>query len=405
MRKATCLILILLSLLSVCAASFHTVKADSKTLVVPDDFPSIIAALGNATDGDTVFVKRGVYHEHVKVNVAVSLVGEDRDTTVIDGNPPEGFCIPIDITHDNVTVTGFTLRDGYAGVQMGNVKNCNVSGNSVANTKYGITIASASNIEVSNNVIASAQLYSYGIYLSYTTDCNVLHNRIGSANIGIRLVGELFGETSSSLGNSVSENEIINSKESALMIGFSKSNIFLGNNFTNSGRGVNIFESDNNAFSRNNFINNTVQATAGQNEPFYNMSSGATRDTVADWSLNYWSDYTGKDANYDTFGDTPYVINAKNSDNQPLMQPHKTSTNLPDEPALSTLTPAAPSPSESATPFDTSPTAHQQTPSASMPASAFSQTEFTVAIAAIVSSVLVVVAVSVLMWKLHHGKG
>jgi hypothetical protein len=36
---------------------------------------------------------------------------------------------------------------------------------------------------------------------------------------------------------------------------------------------------------------------------------------------NYWSDYTGTDANYDGIGDTPYTIDALNQDRYPLMGP------------------------------------------------------------------------------------
>jgi hypothetical protein len=34
---------------------------------------------------------------------------------------------------------------------------------------------------------------------------------------------------------------------------------------------------------------------------------------------NYWSDYKETDANHDGIGDTPYVIDANNTDNYPLM--------------------------------------------------------------------------------------
>jgi nitrous oxidase accessory protein NosD len=44
-----------------------------------------------------------------------------------------------------------------------------------------------------------------------------------------------------------------------------------------------------------------------------------------DWNItvagkgNYWSDYTGIDNDGDGFGDTPYIIDANNQDNYPLM--------------------------------------------------------------------------------------
>jgi pectin methylesterase-like acyl-CoA thioesterase len=65
-------ILILTFLISI-VVGVLTVKAESKTITVPDDYPTIQAALNNAVDGDTIFVKKGVYVENPIVNKSVSL--------------------------------------------------------------------------------------------------------------------------------------------------------------------------------------------------------------------------------------------------------------------------------------------------------------------------------------------
>jgi len=92
----------------------------------------------------------------------------------------------------------------------------------------------------------------------------------------------------------------------------------------NNYRGFFAALSPNNTIYRNNFINNTVQATLSasySNTWDYGYPSGG----------NYWSDYTGVDyfsgpfqngTGSDGIGDTPYVINVDNRDNYPLMKPY-----------------------------------------------------------------------------------
>ncbi len=56
LSKGFAFVLIALFLLSLVILPPTTVKAQSRTITVPDDFPTIQEAIKNASTGDTVFV-------------------------------------------------------------------------------------------------------------------------------------------------------------------------------------------------------------------------------------------------------------------------------------------------------------------------------------------------------------
>ena len=110
MRKK--LVVLILCVIALVSLSGLNIDVSASTITVPDDYPTIQEAINNAADGDTVFVKTGTYYEHVVVNKTVSLVGENSDMTIIDGN---GTGHVVNITRDNVNVTNFTVRKGGSG--------------------------------------------------------------------------------------------------------------------------------------------------------------------------------------------------------------------------------------------------------------------------------------------------
>jgi len=104
-----------LLLISIITLTFNvqTVKSEPKTWTVDDDGPAdfhtIQEAVDVASDGDTVFVYEGTYSENIIVNKGISLLGEDKYTTIIDA--PERFGRGIHVSStSNVTISEFTIR-------------------------------------------------------------------------------------------------------------------------------------------------------------------------------------------------------------------------------------------------------------------------------------------------------
>jgi hypothetical protein len=64
---------------------------DGKILYVggsgPNNYTSIQDALNEANEGDTIFVYNdsSPYYENLIINKSIKLIGENRDTTIIDG--------------------------------------------------------------------------------------------------------------------------------------------------------------------------------------------------------------------------------------------------------------------------------------------------------------------------------
>ncbi len=347
--KKVAVVLILISLTAASIVAPKPVSASSKTITVPDDYATVQAAVDSANDGDTVFVKKGIYHENLKINKSLSLVGEDRDATIIDGNSSESSRTPVTITHDNVTVAGFTFRDGWTGIRVSQASYCDVSGNRITNVQYGVALSSASGNSITANIIDSVKTNGYGIELNYAANNSIKRNQIISASIGIAIRDQLLSPTDvvSSKNNNVSENSIASSKEYAIMLQYTNDNVFIGNNISKSGIGTSIYVASDNYFYHNNFVDNAKQVDASGE--WYAEAWGFNVPSVNRWNENYWSDYNGTDNNHDGIGDVPYVIYEKNQDDYPLMAPSVISSVSTELPELASPSPS-PSPSPSLSP-------------------------------------------------------
>ena len=312
MRKGSAFVLILL-LCSVCVAflKIEAVKAEPRRLVVPEDFGSIQEAIDTALDGDTVYVKSGEYHENVGIHKPISLVGENVDATIIDGNPSEGFRIPITIGSDNVSVSGFKILYGSKGIGVGEVKFCTISGNRIAGNEHGIVLFNSSYCNVTENYFELIGLSS-AIQLNYAHNNLVSGNYINNCTEGIQI-------WQSSYNNTITENTITDCDDVAIRLQYCDNNTIIRNDLLNSGTGTTIYVANNNMITKNNYVNNLEQFPSGEWE-WYAKTFGynGSQNII---TQNYFSDYNGTDNNGDGIGDIPYIINEDNRDNYPIMDP------------------------------------------------------------------------------------
>ncbi|PVX25265.1 MAG: hypothetical protein CW716_08330 [Candidatus Bathyarchaeum sp.] len=241
MKKSHFLFVLLVVVLLVWAGfpQVVEVKAEPRTLVVPDDFSTIQEAVDAASEGDTVFVKSGTYTESVCIDQTLSLVGEDPATTKIVGEYQLNGTVVL-IRHNNVSVTGFTVQpSAYSfsrkGVHLLHVSHCSVVGNVILDNGVGVWLYGSSENNITGNTINGPVERSYGIWADKSPSNWILDNIVTNNYYGISINSD---------GNTVCGNTVVSNSRKGVTIR-SNNNIVSGNVVTNQESGIVLAGSNN----------------------------------------------------------------------------------------------------------------------------------------------------------------
>ncbi|MGB7532338.1 MAG: NosD domain-containing protein [Halobacteriota archaeon] len=141
----------------------------SATWYVPDNHVKIQWAVDNATAGDTIIVRNGTYYENVFVNKSITLRGEDKNNTIINGGIKGNQTKPvIEVEADDCMVSDFTVMEGYRGISLNCANNCTITNNTVKDCKY-IHISPPFPV-----VIGAGE----GIYLDFANNNTIIGNEV-----------------------------------------------------------------------------------------------------------------------------------------------------------------------------------------------------------------------------------
>jgi parallel beta-helix repeat protein len=217
-------------------------------------------------NGHVIVVGAGTYYENVVVNKSVSLIGEDKLSVIVDGRALGSV---INITANNVRLTGFTVRDsmyGYGGVHVYRSSGDNISGNVVRDNYNGVYMYGSSDDIVGGNDVLGNE---YGIHLYGSSNVSVSGNAVSSNTNGI--------DVDVSSNNTLVDNDISSSGGNGIYFYGSSNNTLLGNNvFSNPTRGIGFQYSFDNTL-----LGNTVSAN-GDGLYFYDSGRNAlTGNTVS----------------------------------------------------------------------------------------------------------------------------
>jgi parallel beta-helix repeat protein len=220
------------------------VMANSATIYVPDRYDTIQEAVNAANPGDTIIVRPGIYSENVFLNKTLTLIGEDRNATIINGR---GLGNVIHVVSSDTAIMNFTVHN---------------SGNNPDDS--GILLFGSVHTTIRNNIIRNNNI---GVHLRHGSNDTLLI-----------------------------DNLVLNNKASGIRLADNNNlNHIIGNTLMNNTVGVEV-QSSHNTFYHNNFISNKVYQVRILGEVSNRWDDGVEG--------NYWSDYEGLDTDGDGVGDT-----------------------------------------------------------------------------------------------------
>jgi len=346
---------------------FLALASPAATVRVTD---SVTRAVTDANPGDTILIAGpAVFHEHVVIDKPLRIIGTNSPVIEADGTgtplavrAADVVVIGLTLRHggrdlgkadsgvfidaSRVRVQSCRVEGGAFGIYLHGVNDCAVEDNTVlgdtnlppSQRGNGIHLWNSKSNVIRGNFISGTR---DGAYFSYADRNLIESNHIEQTRFGIhymyshenRLIGNTL--TGNAVGAAlmfarnceVTGNRAFANRRHGILLKQVEHSIFARNSVTGQNRGFfiqqavgNRFESneisqndiglylsnqsEENVFTGNAFVDNIEQVWQPTDE--FEKGRLASNQFCEKGRGNFWSDYTGNDANHDGIGDTPY---------------------------------------------------------------------------------------------------
>jgi parallel beta-helix repeat protein len=301
-------------------------------LNVPDPYPTIQEAINAASAGDTINVSRrsgesqSVYYEKLVIDKQLTLLGESRETIIIDGT---GTGTVIRIQADSVEIRGFTVRNGsrkYSGIRANDYSYITLANNTVETNKYGITllyshyntivqnqilnntaagvsISESIGNNISNNTVSES---AYGLKLSSTNTTFVRNNTVADNSYGIYL--------QSSSNDTIDRNTVIRNAVDGILQHASHDVIVSNNKVSQCAYGIQLYNSYAITVLENNATDNSYGMYLAYSGPSNTIENNTFHGN--DWGVSLYSSsgntVTGNTLSSNTYGVDPVTESNNN---------------------------------------------------------------------------------------------
>jgi nitrous oxidase accessory protein len=248
----------------------------SKTITVgpTGQYQKIQDAVEAASAGDTIQVAHGTYLEHVAIDKSLKIIGENPQTTIVDGTA-NGTVFTIENTASQVGITRFTIRNAGSNYGIDSERDTatndvhNITNNIITTSMFGICFTDSSqNIVYNNTLINNPQA---GISLSSCSQDNITGNTItysyygitGSSSINNNITGNTITQTSyaiylsSCTGNSIRRNTL-SGTDSGILSTSDSSSFIDHNTITDGAYGIYLYNSVGGSIYYNTLTNSST---------------------------------------------------------------------------------------------------------------------------------------------------